>query len=122
MFSSTVEQEKLVEMKKGKDCKTEEKWGGKGTNESSELKTNQKEHPSLSPASSPISPVSSPLSPVTSPVRSVSSTGNQMQATLPSSPPTKKSECLQYGTSEKVSVKLLFWVGWTCKNTGTRQR
>ena len=87
MFSSTVEQEKLVEMKRGKDCKIEEKSGGKGSTEDSELQTIQKEH-------SPVCQISPPTSPVSSPVSHMSSTGDQVQAMLPSSPPSMQGERL----------------------------
>ena len=103
VFLSTVELEKLVEMKKERECRSKEKVGGKGSTEDSELQTNQKEDPPvspMSPLSSHASPVSSPISPASSPVSPLSSTGDQVQATLPSSPLPKQSGYLHYGIGE----------------------
>ena len=116
--------EKLVEMKREREYRIEEKVGGK---ESTELETNQKEHSSMNPISSPMNPVSSPMSPISSPVSPVSppvshvsssvssvsspvspqsSTGDQVQATLPSSPPPKRSGYLHYGMVEMYFAKV----------------
>ena len=106
-------------LKRERECRSEEKVGGKRSTEDSELQTNQKGHPPLSSVSSPVSPVSSmnpvssPMSPVTSPVSPVSSpvspmlfTGDQVQATLPSSPPPKESGYLHYGIGELYFIKM----------------
>ena len=98
VFSCTVEVERLVEIKRERECRVEEKVGGKGSTEDNELQTSQKEDPPVSPVSllsSPMSPVSS-ISPVSSPVSPLSSTGDQMQTAIPSSPPRKQSWYLHY--------------------------
>ena len=107
IFSSAVEVEKLVEMKRERECRSEEKAGGKGSTEGSELQTNQKLHPPVSPI-----PTSSPESPVSSPVSALSSTVDQVQATLPSSPPPKQSWYLHYGIVEMYTyfIKMYLWV------------
>ena len=80
IFSSTVELEKLLEMERARKCRGEEKLGDKGSTEDSELQPIQGEYSPMSSKLAPVSPVSSPVSPV-------SSTGDQVQVTLPSSPP-----------------------------------
>ena len=80
-------------MKRKRERRSEEKVGGKGSNEDSELKTNQKEHAFMNPILSPVSPVSSSMSPV-------SSTGDQVQARLPSSPSSQQSGYFHYGIGE----------------------
>ena len=97
----TVEQQKLVEMKRDRESRSEERVGDEASTEKSQLQANQEEHPplspmsplssALSPVSSPISLVSPPVSPISSPLSPVSSTGDQVQTTLPRSPPPKQS-------------------------------
>ena len=103
-----------MEKKREKEIRCKEEVGGKGSTEDSEFKTNQKEHSSMGPISSPVSPVSSPVSPVLSPMSPVSSpmspvsfpvspllsAGDQVQATLPSSPPPRQSGYLHYVIGE----------------------
>ena len=92
--------EKLVEMKRERECRSEEKVGGKGSTEDSELQVNQREHSSMSPMSSPVNPISSLASPVSSPLSPLSSTGNQVQTILPSSLSPKLSGYLHYRIAE----------------------
>ena len=96
-FFYAVEQEKLVEMKRAKECRSDEKSASKrSTNEgevqsNKERQTNQEEH-------SPVSPVPPPMRSASSPVNPISSHGDQVQATctLSSSSPSKKSRFLRY--------------------------
>ena len=88
-FPCAVELENLVEMKRAEEHRTDAKVGGKENTEYSELQTNQEDHSSMSPVSSPVIPVSSPVSPISSP-------GDQVQATLSSPPPPKEGGYLLY--------------------------
>ena len=94
-------------MKRERECRSEERVGGKGSTDDNELQTNQNGNYSLNPTSSPVSPVSSsmspvspPISPVSCPRSPVSSTRDQVQATLPSSPPLKQGGYFHYGIAE----------------------
>ena len=64
IYSSTVELEKLVKMKRERESRSEEKVGDRGSNEDGEVEMNQKTHSSISSISSPVDPVLSPMSPV----------------------------------------------------------
>ena len=86
-FSFTVEQEKLVQMKRAKECRSDEQLGGKRSTNGSEVQTNQEEHSSVSSVPSPVRSGCSPIS-------SVSSHGDQVQATVSSSSPSKESRYL----------------------------
>ena len=95
IFSYAVEQEKLAEMKRVKECRSDEKLASKRSTNDSEVQsnkerqTNQEEPSSVSPVPSPVKSGSSPVSPV-------SSHSDQVRTTLSSSSPSKKSRCLHY--------------------------
>ena len=100
-FFVTVEQEKLVEMKRAKESRSDEKLAGNRSANGSEVQTNQQveayqqveankeEHSFVSPVPPPVRSVSSLVSPV-------SFHHGQVQAALSPPSPSKESRYLHY--------------------------
>ena len=95
-------------MKRAKEHRSDEKLGGKRSTNDSEVQitiqeeleeVNQEEHSPMSPVPPPVRSASSPVSPVLS-------HGDQVQATLSSSSPSKESRYLHYTSMYVTTVSI----------------